>query len=187
MNGNTNDFDTLKARGIKERDLTMFKMRMEGKTFKDIAAHFKLKSPVSVSRRVKKIQGILASADAGIKNGNIVLEQRGGVVANRAQPGNAVGLRLPDQNPFLALNTFEDLGKISSAGGSVIGAGAAMLVEGFTREDISYADRNTMVLKGGGVTASSLLGLILTFNKFTEESRKNAEIIENQNQNSGVM
>ena len=166
MGTTSNDLDTLKLKGVSERDLLMFKMRMEdGKSYKDIAAHFKLKNGVSVSRRVKKIQALLKSIDQGIKSGEIVLRNTGSAVVPR-QNTTGMAVALPQNNPFLALDTFSDLAGISSAGGAVIGAGAATLMQGFQREDLPYEERQMLALKGGAVIASSLLSLYLTFNKF---------------------
>lgn len=177
MSSKSSDLDMLKIKGVSERDLEMFKLRMEGgKSYKDIAAQFNLKNGVSVSRRVKKIQALLKGIDKGVKSGDIVLRNTGtGVVARQSSSGMA--LALPDNNPFLALNTFQDLAGISSAGGAVIGAGAATLMQGFTREDLPYEERQMMALKGGAVIASSLLSLYLTFNKFTQEQNKTMKTI----------
>jgi hypothetical protein len=168
MGTTSDDLNTLKLKGVSERDLKMFEMRtVEGKKYQDIAAHFGLKNGVSVSRRVKKIQALLKSIDQGIKSGEIVLRNTGtGVVPRQNTTGMAVAL--PENNPFLALNTFSDLAGISSAGGAVIGAGAATLMQGFQREDLPYEERQMLALKGGAVIASSLLSLYLTFNKFNE-------------------
>lgn len=180
MSSESGDLDMLKIKGVSERDLEMFKMRMEdGKSYKEIAAKFNLKNGVSVSRRVKKIQALLKGIDKGVKSGDIVLRNTGnGVVARQGSSGMA--LALPDNNPFLALNTFQDLAGISSAGGAVIGAGAATLMQGFTREDLPYEDRQMMALKGGAVIASSLLSLYLTFNKFTQEQNKTMKTIDSE-------
>jgi hypothetical protein len=180
MSSKSSDLDMLKIKGVSERDLEMFKLKMEGgKSYKDIAAQFGLKNGVSVSRRVKKIQALLKEIDSGVKSGDIVLRNTGtGVVAHQGSSGMA--LALPDNNPFLALNTFQDLAGISSAGGAVIGAGAATLMQGFTREDLPYEDRQMMALKGGAVIASSLLSLYLTFNKFTQEQNKTMKTINSE-------
>lgn len=164
----SDDLNTLKLKGVSERDLLMFKMRTEeGKKYNEIATHFGLKNGVSVSRRVKKIQALLKSIDQGIKSGEIVLRNTGGSVAPR-QNTTGLAVMLPENNPFLALDTFSDLAGISSAGGAVIGAGAATLMQGFQREDLPYAERQMLALKGGAVIASSLLSLYLTFKKFSE-------------------
>lgn len=163
------DIDILKAKNVKERDIEMFRMRtVEGKSYKDIATHFKLKNGVSVSRRVKKIQNLLKSIDKGIKSGDIVLRNAGTEGGQLVSKSNQTGLSLPENNPFLALDSFKDLAGISSAGGSVIGMGAATLVQGFVREDLPYEERTMLAMKGGSVLASSLLALYLTFNKFNQ-------------------
>ena len=174
------DIDILKAKNVKERDIEMFKMRtVDGMSYKDIAVHFKLKNGVSVSRRVKKIQELLKGIDRGVKSGDIVLRNAGTQVATR-QSQNEMGLSLPDNNPFLALETFKDLAGISSAGGAVIGAGAATLMQGFQREDLPYDERQMMVMKGGSVLASSILALYLTFNKFSQVPTKEMKTINEQ-------
>ena len=161
----------------------MYKMRtVDGMSYKDIAAHFKLKNGVSVSRRVKKIQELLKGIDKGVKSGDIVLRNAGvggGQVAPRPNATGA-GLMLPEQNPFLSLNTFQDLAGISSAGGAVIGAGAATLIQGFQREDLPYDERQMMVMKGGSVLASSILALYLTFNKFSQVPTKEMKTVNEQ-------
>lgn len=180
MSSESGDLDKLKIEGVSERDIEMFKLRMEGgKSYKDIAAMFNLKNGVSVSRRVKKIQKLLKGIDKGVKSGDIVLRNTGAGVVSR-QGSSGMALALPDNNPFLALNTFQDLAGISSAGGSVIGAGAAALIQGFTREDLPYEERQMMTLKGGAVIASSLLALYLTFNKFTQEQNKTIKTINSE-------
>jgi len=178
MGTTSSDLNTLKLKGVNERDLQMFKMRMEdGKSYKDIATHFKLKNGVSVSRRVKKIQALLKGIDKGIKSGEIVLRNTGtGVSPNQNTTGMKVAL--PTNNPFLALDTFSDLAGISSAGGAVIGAGAATLMQGFQREDLPYEERQMLALKGGAVIASSLLSLYLTFNKFNEMPGDSAKVVD---------
>jgi hypothetical protein len=166
------DINILKKQNVKDRDIEMFRLRMqEGKSYKEIAAKFGLKNGVSVSRRIKKIQALLKSIDRGVKSGDIVLKSAGvggSQLVTRPNGSAGMGLILPEQNPFLALNTFQDLAGISSAGGSVIGAGAATLVQGFMREDLPYEDRSMLVMKGGSVLANSLLALYLTFNKFNQ-------------------
>jgi hypothetical protein len=180
MSIESSDLDMLKIRGVSERDLLMFKMRMEeGKKYNEIAAHFGLKNGVSASRRVKKIQALLKSIDKGVKSGDIVLKSTG-VGVSAQQNSTGMQLALPSNNPFLALNTFQDLAGISSAGGAVIGAGAATLMQGFTREDLPYEERQMMALKGGAVIASSLLSLYLTFNKFTQEREKKMKTINSE-------
>lgn len=176
MNGMT-DIDILKSKNVKERDIEMFKLRMEGVSFKDIAAKFGLKNGVSVSRRVKKIQELLKSIDQGIKSGDIVLRNAGGQVSPRRNTAG-MALMIPEQNPFLALDTFQDLAGISSAGGAVIGAGAATLIQGFQREDLPYSERQMMVMKGGSVLMSSILALYLTFNKFSQVPEKGMKTID---------
>lgn len=176
------DIDILKAKNVKERDIEMFRLRMEGLSFKSIAEKFGLKNGVSVSRRVKKIQALLKGIDKGIKAGDIVLRNTGGQVAIRQ---GGMGLALPENNPFLALETFKDLAGISSAGGAVIGAGAATLVQGFTREDLPYEERSMLAMKGGSVLASSILALYLTFNKFSQVPVKEMKEINSKGEVDG--
>lgn len=178
METNT-DIDILKSKGVKDRDLEMFKLRMEGLSYKEIASRYKLKNAVSVSRRVKKIQALLKSIDQGVKSGDIVLQNAGGKVVPR-QNTTGMKLTLPENNPFLALDTFQDLASISSAGGAVIGAGAATLIQGFNREDLPYEERQMMVMKGGSVLASSILALYLTFNKFNQVPDKGMKEIDDK-------
>jgi hypothetical protein len=176
----TSDIDILKSKKVKERDIEMYKLRViDGESYTDIAKKFGLKSPVSVSRRVKKIQEMLKGIDKGIKSGDIVLEnkgvERGGTaVATRSQGG----LSLPTSNPFDSLNTFEEIAGMSSAGGAVIGSGLAALAQGFSREDLPYEQRTILAMKGGSVLASSLLSLWLTFNKLSPETAINLPIKE---------
>jgi hypothetical protein len=177
MNGMT-DIDILKSKNVKERDIEMFKLRVGGMSFKDIAAKFGLKNGVSVSRRVKKIRELLKGIDQGIKSGDIVLRNAGEQMVPRQTAGTK--LMLPEQNPFLALDTFQDLAGISSAGGAVIGAGAATLIQGFQRDDLPYNERQMMVMKGGSVLASSILALYLTFNKFSQVPEKEMKIIDSK-------
>jgi hypothetical protein len=75
---------------------------------------------------------------------------------------------LPKENPFLALETFGELSGITSAGGSVIGMGAATLMQGFTREDLPYEDRQKLTMKGASVLAGGLLAAYLTYMKFSQ-------------------
>ena len=176
----TSDIDILKSKKVKERDIEMYKLRViDGESYTDIAKKFGLKSPVSVSRRVKKIQGILQSMNEGIKSGDIALEskgvQRGTAIATTRAHG---GLSLPTTNPFDSLNTFEEIAGMSSAGGAVIGSGLAALAQGFSREDLPYEQRTILAMKGGSVLASSLLSLWLTFNKLSPETAINLPIKE---------
>lgn len=179
MNGNSNtniNAEFLKSRGIKERDLEMYKMRVvDGKTYAFIATQYKLKSPVTVSRKIKRIQELLR----GIENGNVSLENAGvqrstQVATSRGQSG----LALPEKNPFLALNNFQDMAGISAAGGSVIGSGAAALIQGFVREDLPYETRVDYAMKGGASLAGSILSMILTFNKLCPETPINIPTVE---------
>lgn len=180
------EIDILKSKNVKERDIEMFTLRMKkGMSYKDIAAKFGLKNGVSVSRRVKKIQKLLQSIDKGIKSGEIVLRSAG--TGSQLAKSNSQGsnLMLPEQNPFNALNTFQDLAGISSAGGAVIGAGAATLFQGFARDDLPYGERQMMVMKGGSVLASSLLALYLTFNKFNQAPSKEMKTINEKGDEIG--
>jgi hypothetical protein len=176
MNGMA-DVDILKSKNVKDRDVQMFKLHMEGLSYKEIASRFGLKNGVSVSRRVKKIQALLKGIDKGIKSGDIVLRNAGGQVAPRQ---GGTGLALPENNPFLALNTFQDLAGISSASGSALGLGAATLVQGFTREDLPYEDRSLLAMKGASVIAGSALALYLTFNKFSQVPVKEMKEIDSK-------
>lgn len=163
------DIDYLKSKGVKERDLEMFQRRMKGETYKEIAKSYGLKNAVSVSRRVKKVQSLLKDMGRGIKTGDIVLRNAGvqtGLAKSQIRAGS---VSLPTNNPFLQLETFEELAGMSSAGGAVIGAGAATLFQGFTREDLPYEQRTVLAMKGGSVLASSLLSLFLTFKKFSAD------------------
>ena len=187
------DIDILKAKNVSERDIEMFRLHMQGVdeggerwTYKRIAEKFGLKNAVSVSRRIRKIQGILQSIDRGVKSGDIVLKSSGGKVAVSGSKGQgAMSLALPENNPFPGLNTFQELGSIASAGGSVIGMGAATLAQGFTREDLPYEERQMMVMKGGSVIVSSLLALYLTFNKFSQVPNKEMKTIDEKGDEVG--
>jgi hypothetical protein len=173
------DIDILKSKNVKDRDIEMFKLHMEGLSYKDIASRFGLKNGVSVSRRVKKIQALLKGIDKGIESGDIVLRNTGNRVVPR-QNVTGMKLALPENNPFLALDSFQDLASISSAGGSVLGMGAATLVQGFTREDLPYEERTILAMKGGSVLASSILALYLTFNKFSQVPVKEMKEIDSK-------
>jgi hypothetical protein len=168
-------FDMLKKYGVKERDISMFNDRMkggEGSEYKDLAKKYGVKSPVTVSRRIKKVQKALAELDKGVKLGNVLLQSTG-VVKPETKPSQSLAttgggtLSLPRENPFLALETFTELSGITSAGGSVIGMGAATLMQGFTREDLPYEDRQKLTMKGASVLAGGLLAAYLTYMKFT--------------------
>lgn len=159
--------DILKKSGVKDRDISMFNDHMKGgkgSTFKELASKYGVKSPVTVSRRVKKVQKILTELEKGVKSGDVLLQNKG-VSVTTTTPGGGV-LALPRENPFLALETFGELSGITSAGGSVIGMGAATLMQGFTREDLPYEERQKMTMKGASVLAGGLLAAYLTFKKF---------------------
>jgi hypothetical protein len=161
--------DTLKKKGVKDRDISMFNDHMKGgkgSSFKELAVKHGV-TPVTVSRRVKKVQKVLSELDQGVKSGDITLQNKGVVVHSPATGGGGV-LALPKENPFLALETFGELSGITSAGGSVIGMGAATLVQGFTREDLPYDERQKMTMKGASVLAGGLLAAYLTFKQFSE-------------------
>lgn len=160
--------DILKKNGVKDRDISMFNDHMkggDGSSFKDLSTKYGV-TAVTVSRRVKKVQKVLSDLEQGVKSGEITLQNRG--LATHPQPGGSGGvLALPKENPFLALETFGELSGITSAGGSVIGMGAATLVQGFTREDLPYEDRQKMAMKGASVLVGGLLAAYLTFNQFS--------------------
>jgi hypothetical protein len=159
--------DILKKKGVKERDISMFNDRMaggEGSNYKDLATKYGVKSPVTVSRRVKKVQKILSDLEKGVKSGEVILQRKSVTVSTPDASGGS--LALPRENPFLALETFGELSGITSAGGSVIGMGAATLMQGFTREDLPYEDRQKLTMKGASVLAGGLLAAYLTYMKF---------------------
>jgi hypothetical protein len=160
--------DILKKKGVKDRDIAMFNDHMKGgkgSTFKELADKYGVKSPVTVSRRVKKVQKILSELEQGVKSGDITLQSKGLIV--QSPDGGGGKLALPKENPFLALETFGELSGISSAGGSVMGMGAATLVQGFVREDLPYDERQKLAMKGASVLFGGLLAAYLTFNKFS--------------------
>ena len=102
----TTTIDMLRKSGVKERDIAMFNDHMkggEGSNFKDLAKKYGVKTPVTVSRRIKKVQKILKQLDQGVKSGEITLQNRGLAVPQRNTGGS---LALPRENPFLALETF---------------------------------------------------------------------------------
>lgn len=160
--------DLLKKSGVKDRDISMFNDHMkggEGSTFKELSSKYDV-NPVTVSRRVKKVQMVLSKLDAGVKSGDVLLQPKGVSLQPNAS-GSGGSLALPKENPFLALETFGELAGITSAGGSVIGMGAATLAQGFSREDLPYDERQKMAMKGASVLAGGLLAAYLTFMKFS--------------------
>ena len=172
--------DMLKKNGVKDRDILMFNDHMkggEGSSFKDLATKYGV-TAVTVSRRVKKVQKVLSDLEKGVKTGDITLENRG-LATQQQPPGGGGVLALPKENPFLALETFGELSGITSAGGSVIGMGAATLVQGFTREDLPYDERQKLTMKGASVLAGGLLAAYLTFNQFSglKDDESNIKII----------
>lgn len=170
-------YDILKSKGVTERDIAMFNDRMKGgkgSSLSDLAKKYGVKASVTVSRRIKKVQKVLSELESGVNTGDIDLQPRGVSVQPRKQSGSGGGqgsggaLALPDKNPFLALETFGELSGITNAGGSVIGMGAATLVQGFTREDLPYEERQKLAMKGASVLAGGVLAAMLTFQKFSE-------------------
>jgi hypothetical protein len=162
--------DILKKNGVKDRDIAMFNDHMkggEGSTFKELAKKYGVKSPVTVSRRIKKVQKVLSQLDQGVKSGDITLQNKGLAVQSPTQNSGGA-LALPKENPFLALETFGELSGITSAGGSVIGLGAATLAQGFTREDLPYEERQKRVMKGASVLFGGLLAAYLTYKQFSD-------------------
>jgi len=168
-------FDILKKHGVKERDISIFNDHMKGgkgSSYKELAEKYKVKSPVTISRRVKKVQKILAELEKGVKSGEVLLQSQG-LTPARVQRSSSLAttgggtLALPRENPFLALETFGELSGITSAGGSVIGMGAATLIQGFTREDLPYEERQSRAMKGASVLAGGLLAAYLTYLQFS--------------------
>jgi hypothetical protein len=174
--GTMNAIELLKSRGVTDLDLQIFQDYMTGSedakhknNFTQLGKKYK-KSPVTISRRVKKVQKILKEIEAGVKPGEVSLQSKG-LATPPAVQGVGGTLSLPKENPFYALETFSELSGITNATGSVLGLGAATLWTGFTREDLPLEERQKLAMKGASVLAGSLLSMYLTFNKFTAENQ----------------
>ena len=64
----------------------------------------------------------------------------------------------------------------------MIGLGAATLVQGFTREDLPYEERQKRVMKGASVLAGGLLAAFLTYKQFAEAAgdTPDMKVVENK-------
>jgi hypothetical protein len=182
----TNTIELLKAKGVNDQDLEIFNLHLKGgeeNNFTNLGKKYK-KSPVTISRRVKKVQKALKSLEAGVKPGEVSLENKG-LATSPAQGGGK--LALPESNPFSALQTFTELSGITNATGSVLGLGAAMMYNGFMREDLPLEERQVMTMKGAGALAGSFLAMYLTFQKFTadDQQRKPVDITPKEKSGEG--
>ena len=176
--------DLLRDEGVTEQDLLYFELHMKGgeeNTFTNLGKKYK-KSPVTISRRVRKVQKALKKLEAGVKPGDVSLQSKG---LEKPQPpavqGAAPGkLALPTENPFLALQAFSDLSGITNATGSVLGLGLATMHRAWTREDLPYEERQVNMMQGASVIAGTFLSMYLTFNKFSKSPAQevNAEVKE---------
>jgi hypothetical protein len=166
----TTTIELLKSKGVRDLDLELFNRHLKGgeeNNFTNLGKEYK-KSPVTISRRVRKVQKVLKELEAGVKPGDVSLQNKG--LANPPAVQTQGGkLALPDNNPFTALQTFSELSGITNATGSVLGLGAATLYNSFIREDLPLEERQVMAMKGASVLAGSLLSMYLTFNKFTAD------------------
>jgi hypothetical protein len=168
--GEKTTIELLKESGVTEQDLIYFNSHIKGGeegNFTSLGKKYG-KSPVTISRRVKKVQKILKKLEAGVKPGEISLENKG--LAPPPAVQGAGKLALPESNPFTALQTFSELSGITNATGSVIGLGLATMHRALTREDLPYEERQINMMQGASVLAGSFLSIYLTFNKFTAEN-----------------
>jgi len=142
-----------------ELSVTIFKMKMTGMKNKEIAEELKL-HPSTVSTKISAMRKQLKDIDARAKSGDLVL---------RREDNRVTALALPTQNPFAQLTTFEEMAGITSAGGAVIGAGAAEVVRAFKDESAPYEQRLNSAMKGGAVIIGSALSLWLTIQNLTKD------------------
>ena len=166
----TTTIELLKSKGVSDQDLEIFNLHLKGgeeNNFTSLGKKYG-KSPVTISRRVKKVQKALKELEAGVKPGDVSLQNKGLAQSPAAQ--GAGKLALPDSNPFTALQAFSELSGITNATGSVLGLGAAMMYKSFTDESLPLEERQVMTMQGASVIAGSLLSMYLTFNKFTAEN-----------------
>lgn len=173
-----NTIEKLKTMDVSKKDIDMFRDRMDGKSYKDIANKYGYKSAVTVSKRIKNIQRMIKKIDDGIKSGEISIRSaptRGNAISSASPDGSStLTLTVPQENPFMALNTFSDMAGITNAGGSVFGAGASAIYEGFTREDLPHGNRLEMVMKGGSVLIGGIFSFYQTFKTLNEIAEKNS-------------
>ena len=160
--------EKLHSRGIRDSDIELWKekyLNADDPTFKEIASKHAIKSPNTVSKRVKKVQrAIFAIANDDSKpQKTVAIQPRGPSSSMQMQSGSSeYQLALPTSDPFSALQSFQQLGQISSAGGAVFGAGMASLHQGFTRDDLPFEKRMDMAMKGGSVVVGGILSLLVT-------------------------
>jgi hypothetical protein len=167
----TTTIELLKSKGVTDMDLEIFNQHLKGgeeNNFTSLGKKYK-KSPVTISRRVKKVQKVLKELEAGVKPGDVSLQNKG--LAQSPATQGAGKLALPSENPFSPLQTFAEMSGITNATGSVLGLGAAMMYNSFTREDLPLEERQIMTMKGASALAGSLLSMYLTFQKFTAENQ----------------
>jgi hypothetical protein len=172
---NRTTIEILRGRGVTDRDIEMFNLHIKGgkgSSFTDLSKKYGI-SAVTVSRRVKKLQKVIAELEAGVKPGDVSLQNRGLAPPRHQQQG--VALSIPKENPFLALETFGELSGITNAGGSVFGLGVATLAQGFTREDLPYEERQKLAMKGASVLAGGILAAYLTYMQFTDQNNYNSQ------------
>ena len=143
-----------------ELSVTIFKMKMSGMKNKEIAGELHL-HPSTVSTKISAMRKQLKDIDARVESGDLVLK--------REEDRQTTALALPTQNPFSHLSTFEDMAGITSAGGAVIGAGAASVVRAFKDESAPYEQRMNDAMKGGAVIIGSALSLWLTIQNLTKD------------------
>jgi hypothetical protein len=142
-----------------ELSVTIFKMKMAGKRNKEIATELNL-HPSTVSTKLSSMRRQLKDIDDRIAKGDLVLKE---------DKQQTTALALPTQNPFSQLSTFEEMAGITSAGGAVIGAGAAEVVRAFKDESAPYEQRLNSAMKGGAVIIGSALSLWLTIQNLTKD------------------
>jgi len=173
-----NTIEKLKTLDVSKKDIDMFRDRMDGKSYKEIASKYGYKSAVTVSKRIKNIQKMIKKIDDEIQSGEISIRRshsNTGINSTRTSDDGSASLSLtvPNENPFIALNAFSDMAGITNAGGSVFGAGASAVYEGFVREDLPHGQRLEMVMKGGGVLVGGLFSFYRTFKTLNEIAEKN--------------
>lgn len=170
--------EKLHDRGIRDIDIELWNEKYSSDsdpTLKEIAAKHGIKSPNTVSKRIKKVQrAIIAIASEDSKVGrSVAIQPRGSSGSTQISARGAsseYNLALPTTDPFASLQSFQELGQISSAGGAVFGAGAASLHQGFTRTDLPFEKRMDMVMKGGSVVVGGLLSLMVTLQNLSGQS-----------------
>jgi len=64
-----NTIEKLKTLDVSKKDIDMFRDRMDGKSYKEIASKYGYKSAVTVSKRIKNIQKMIKKIDDESKAG----------------------------------------------------------------------------------------------------------------------